>query len=356
MRCSGRGSGYRGGGGQRLWGGAAGGGGGRCGGGGERCSAVGGGVCGDLGVRCNPGWGGGGERCVGGVQGERGWVATGCGGGGREFGERRAEGLRGGARGWVAAHGREGRGAVRGGRWVRVCRPPPPALPGRLQSWGGGVCMGWGAQGGCQGWGGGCGPTEERSVPQFPPVQSSGLSPWRVQLGGGGTSPAWPPPPRVELHGGAAPMERVGPSSDPHPGSPGTLESPPPPPGHGGPRSPQFPRAQGIPGAPQPAPTPQFSGPTPPAQHLPRAPAGSGLACGRSQRRRHHGQHLWEPAEEPDRKEGDADPDGGAGRRREDHHPLQAEAGGDRHHHPHHRCAKREGGGAGQGPLTIRAP
>lgn len=57
----------------------------------------------------------------------------------------------------------------------------------------------------------------------------------------------------------------------------------------------------------------------------------------RSQRRRHHGQHLREPAEEPDWEEGDADPDGGAGRCWEDHHPLQAQTGGDRHHHPHHR-------------------
>lgn len=52
----------------------------------------------------------------------------------------------------------------------------------------------------------------------------------------------------------------------------------------------------------------------------------------------HHGKHLWQPVEEPDRQEGDEDPHGGAGRGRENHHPLQAEAGGDRHHHPHNRC------------------
>lgn len=56
----------------------------------------------------------------------------------------------------------------------------------------------------------------------------------------------------------------------------------------------------------------------------------------------HHGEHLREPVEEPDRQEGDADPHGGAGCRWENHHPLQAEAGRDRHHHPHNRCVRKE--------------
>ncbi|XP_041802066.1 ADP-ribosylation factor 3a isoform X1 [Chelmon rostratus] len=56
----------------------------------------------------------------------------------------------------------------------------------------------------------------------------------------------------------------------------------------------------------------------------------------------HHGKHLWQPFEEPDRKEGDEDSHGGAGCCWENHHPLQAKAGGDRHHHPHNRCVRQE--------------
>lgn len=56
----------------------------------------------------------------------------------------------------------------------------------------------------------------------------------------------------------------------------------------------------------------------------------------------HHGKHLREPVEEPDRQEGDEDSHGGSGRCWENHHPLQAEAGGDRDHHSHDRCVSKE--------------
>lgn len=38
----------------------------------------------------------------------------------------------------------------------------------------------------------------------------------------------------------------------------------------------------------------------------------------------HHGKHIWQPAEEPDRQERDEDSHGGAGCRWENHHPVQA--------------------------------
>lgn len=56
----------------------------------------------------------------------------------------------------------------------------------------------------------------------------------------------------------------------------------------------------------------------------------------------HHGESLWQPVEEPDRQEGDADSHGGAGRCWKNHHPLQAEAGGDCYHHPHNRCVGKD--------------
>lgn len=56
----------------------------------------------------------------------------------------------------------------------------------------------------------------------------------------------------------------------------------------------------------------------------------------------HHGKHLRQLVEEPDREEGDEDSHGGAGCCWENHHPLQAEAGGDRHHHPHNWCVRKE--------------
>lgn len=53
-----------------------------------------------------------------------------------------------------------------------------------------------------------------------------------------------------------------------------------------------------------------------------------------------HGEYFWEFAEEPHRKEGDEDLDGGAGRCWENNNPLQTETGGNSHHHPYNRWAE----------------
>lgn len=183
-----------------------------------------------------------------------------------------------------------------------------------------GSCGGWGCRGGV-GSGGGSAPLEEGGSPAS---VSPSAAPWAVLLQGtaGGAQDPRLCTPHIELHTGTPPCSAWLPPQPlawgpPSPASPQDMRIP-------DPRSP--PQAQRTPqphpcrfqGLPQPAPCPRRIRP-------------------RSQRRRHHGQHLREPAEEPDWEEGDADPDGGAGRCWEDHHPLQAQTGGDRHHHPHHR-------------------